>query len=108
MNGARWWVRDRATGTFRGDGRAFHAALTKAQILANLRANAPADVEILDADTDARPPDAPLPAAVVALNTKRARLAELRAKGWAALVLVEKDEARVLAFDIGEPSPPAA
>lgn len=39
------------------------------------------------------------------LVARRARLAELRAKGWAALTLAEQDEARELAFDTGG-SPP--
>lgn len=42
------------------------------------------------------------------IETKRDRLADLRAKGWANLALAEKDEARAIAFDIGAPSPPAA
>lgn len=38
---------------------------------------------------------------------KHKRLRDLRAKGWTNLTLAEKDEARALAFDLGEPSPPS-
>lgn len=54
------------------------------------------------------PKDPALMSALTARATKTNRLSALRAKGWANLTLVERNEARALAFDLGEPSPPAA
>lgn len=64
--------------------------------LATIQARQPAGVSVLDARTAPRPPEPPDP-----LRPKRERLAALRVKGWAALTLAEKEEARALRFDLG-------
>lgn len=107
------WHKDKATGALRGDmdGIYFDPADARPKLVAlfaELAVEHP-DITSVDKASDGRggrtnrPPD-PDP---TTSEVKARRLGALRAKGWLAATLVEKDEWRVLCADLGEPQPPA-
>jgi hypothetical protein len=111
------WGRHRVTGAFLGDYHYFGPYRDAAEKAAHekkladraaLDASRHPDLEWvpMSAETFNRPPDPPKTPEQVAQEKKQARLAELRAKDWSALSLLEQREATDLAFALGEPVPP--
>lgn len=102
----RYCVRNDATGSGVRDATEERADWDAAMLLAHVQSRVAAGHTVVDLDVRAHPPHDPPPANPLA--TKRARMQELRAKTWAGCTLAEREEARALAFELGEPSPPAA
>lgn len=61
MGQLRYYIVERATGYLRGEVACSHAERTKAEILADVIAHAPAEHEIRDAAVSPCPPEAPTP-----------------------------------------------
>lgn len=79
--------------------RVSHESRSRAQIAAEIRWNLPAGRALVEVDAAHKCIAVPVPPDPLA--SKRARLAELRAKGWANLSAAERDEANALRFDLG-------